>query len=185
MHDEQSVGAGRKRRPPQPLDDAALRDLALAYAARFATTRAKLLRYLARKLKERGWAGAQPVDAEALADRLVSLGYVDDAAYAVMKGRAMAARGLGRRRVVETLAAAGVAPDDRGEAPDDAAALATAIAFARRKRLGPFARAMSDDPAIRQKAMATMLRAGHGLDAARRVLAARTPEEAESLPDQV
>jgi regulatory protein len=181
MHDEQSVGAGRRRRPPAPLDEAALRDLALAYAARFATTRAKLLRYLARKLKERGWAGDRPADPEALADRLVALGYVDDVAFAAMKGRAMAARGLGRRRVVETLAAAGVAPEHRGEAPGEAAALATAIAFARRRRLGPFARVISDDPAVRQKAMAAMLRAGHTLEAARKVLAARTAQDVEAL----
>ncbi|MEI6487089.1 MAG: RecX family transcriptional regulator [Sphingomonadales bacterium] len=171
----------RERRAPPPLDEAALRDLALHYAARFATTRVKLLRYLARKLKERGWAGAAPPDVAALADRLAELRYVDDAAWAAMKGRAMASRGLGHRRVTETLAAAGVAHDDRGDAPDEAAALATAIAFARRKRLGPFARAASDDPASRQKALAAMLRAGHGMTVARQVLATRSAAEAEAL----
>lgn len=181
MDDEQSVGTGRKRRQPPPLDDAALRDLALAYAARFATTRARLLRYLGRKLKERGWAGEQPANPEALADRLATLGYVDDAAFAVMKGRAMAARGLGRRRVNEALAAAGVAPDDRGEDPDEQTALAVAVAFARRKRLGPFARVATDDPASRQKALAAMLRAGHSMGAARTVLAARSAWDAEAL----
>jgi regulatory protein len=182
MDDEERVSPrGRQRRQPVPLDEAALRELALAYAARFATTRAKLLRYLARKLKERGWAGSTPPDAAALADRLVALGYVDDAAFAAMKGRAMAARGLGRRRVAEALAAAGVAPADRGEEPDEQAALAVALAFARRKRLGPFARVAAGDPASRQKALAAMLRAGHAMAAARTVLAARSAEEAEAL----
>jgi regulatory protein len=188
MEDEQSPTRPvrrRERREPPPLQEAALRDLALAYAARYATTRMRLLRYLSRKLQERGWTGDAPPDPEALADRLVALRYVDDAAFASMKGRAMAARGLGRRRVEAALAAAGVSTDDRGEAPDAAAALATAIAFARRKRLGPFARAVSDDPALRKKAMAAMLRAGHGLDAARRVLAARSPGEAEALLEGV
>lgn len=171
----------RERRIPPPLDEAALRDLALHYAARFATTRLKLLRYLARKLKERGWAGAHAPDPEVLADRLAELGYVNDAAWAQMKGRAMTARGLGHRRVAEALTAAGVAHQDRGEAPDEAQALATALAFARRKRLGPFARQPSDDPASRQKALAAMLRAGHGMAAARTVLAAKSVAEAESL----
>lgn len=171
----------RERRVAPPLDEAALRDLALNYAARFATTRAKLLRYLARKLKERGWAGAQPADVDGLADRLVALGYVDDAAWAAMKGRAMAARGLGPRRVAAALAAAGVAAADRSEAPEAMAALATALAFARRKRLGPFARQVSADPASRQKALAAMLRAGHAMAVARQVLAAPSPEEAEAL----
>jgi regulatory protein len=171
----------RQRRQPPPLDEPALRDLALAYAARFATTRAKLLRYLARKLKERGWAGAMPPDADVLADRLVALGYVDDRAFAAMKGRTMAARGLGRRRVSEALAAAGVAPDDRGAAPDEQAALAVALAFARRRRLGPFARVRTDDPASQRKQLAAMLRAGHAMPTARAVLAARTEAEAEAL----
>ncbi|WP_353218071.1 RecX family transcriptional regulator [Sandarakinorhabdus sp.] len=173
----------KPRRLPPPLNEASVRELALGYAARFATTRTKLLRYLARKLKERGWDGAQPADPEALADRLAELGYIDDAAWAAMKGRAMAARGLGHRRVTGELAAAGVAEDDRGAAPEAGDALATALAFARRKRLGPFARIRSDDAAVRQKALAAFLRAGHDLAVARAILAAATPDEAEALAE--
>jgi regulatory protein len=171
----------RQRRVAPPLDEAHLRDLALHYAARFATTRLKLRQYLARKLKERGWAGAQPPDLVALADRLAELGYVSDAAFAAMKGRAMAARGLGQRRVAEALSAAGVAAEDRGDAPDEGAALETALAFARRKRLGPFVRTPGNDPAARQKALAAFLRAGHDMAAARQVLALRSEAEAEAL----
>ncbi|MBU6164626.1 MAG: RecX family transcriptional regulator [Alphaproteobacteria bacterium] len=163
------------RPPPPPLDEAALRELALHYAARFATTQARLRRYLARKLKERGWAGSAPPDVTALIDRLAELRYVDDAAYAGMKARAMAARGLGPRRVAAQLAADGVDADDRGDAPDADAALAVAIAFARRKRLGPFGPAPADR-AARQKQLAAMLRAGHGMAVARRVLAAVSVE---------
>jgi regulatory protein len=184
--DDEKQGNGRskrggERRLPPPLDEAGLRDLALHYAARFATTRLKLLRYLARKLKERGWAGDRPAPLEALADRLAELGYVNDAAFAAMKSRAMAARGVGHRRVTEHLHAAGVGEADRGEAPDEQAALATALSFARRKRLGPFARERSDDPAARQKALAAMLRAGHAMGVARAILAARSVAEAEAL----
>jgi regulatory protein len=103
MHDESDSSRRQKpaprpaRREPPPLDQARLNDLALGYAARFATTRVKLARYLARKLKERGWAGSAPADIAALVDRLAGLGYVDDASFAAMKGRAMAA--LCRRSV--------------------------------------------------------------------------------------
>ncbi len=181
MIDEKQRSGRRERRVPPPLGEVGLRDLALHYAARFATTRLKLLRYLARKLKERGWIGAQPPDPEALADRLAELGYVNDAAFAAMKGRALTSRGLGHRRVVEALTAAGVAAADRAEAPDEQAALATALAFARRKRLGPFGRERSDDPAARQKALAAMLRAGHAMGVARQILAVRSVAEAEAL----
>ena len=34
-----------------------MRDLALSYAGRYATTQAKLKHYLKRKLRTRGWAG--------------------------------------------------------------------------------------------------------------------------------
>ena len=172
----------RQRLAPPPLDEAQLRDLALHYAARFATTRQRLARYLARKLKDRGWAGDAPPDVPALIARLAELRYVDDAAYAGMKARAMAARGLGPRRVAAQLAADGVDVDDRGDGPDAAAALASAIAFARRRRLGPFGPADADR-AVRQKQLAAMLRAGHGLAVARRVLAAASADDLE--PDHL
>ena len=47
----------KKARIAPPLDEAGLNELALAYVARYATSRAKLLAYLARKLRERGWGG--------------------------------------------------------------------------------------------------------------------------------
>lgn len=198
-HDEDGHGFGdsggrqpaktRKRREyapraPRPIDDAGLRDLALSYAARYATTAARLRRYLQRKLKEREWQGSEPPDIEALVARLTGLGYVDDRAFAAAKTRDLTARGFGARRVRGALAAAGVGRDDAAAAtapdPDDAdAALATAIAFARRRRFGPFARVPSDDPVQRRRELAAMARAGHDFDIARRVLDAR--DEAAAL----
>src|SRR3546814_652087 len=69
------------RRSLKPLDAAALDRLALRYVERFATTRAKLAAYLARKIRERGWAGARVEPAE-VASRMAALGYVDDRAFA-------------------------------------------------------------------------------------------------------
>jgi regulatory protein len=96
-----------------PLDRGALRDLALHYAARFATTGARLEAYLSRKIRERGLAedamgGWCEIDIPALVARLVELGYVDDDAYARMRSRDLAARGYGGRRVEEALRHAGV-----------------------------------------------------------------------------
>lgn len=177
------------RPPPRPLNTGQLAEMALGYAARYATTAAKLARYLARKLRERGWDGDEPPDVPALAARLAGHGYVDDRVYAQTKARGMAARGLGARRVRGALSAAGVCAEDQDAAlaPEDAdtdpatAALATAIAFARRRRLGPFAREPAPDPARRQKDMAAMLRAGHGMDTARQVLRATDAAALEAL----
>ena len=104
------------KRAPPPLDEEALRELALRYVGRFATSRAKLHAYLGRKIKERGWGGEGPADPQALVDRLSDLKYVDDASYAAMKSASLARRGYGARRVAETLRADGIAEADREEA---------------------------------------------------------------------
>jgi len=102
------------------LDEAALRELALAYVSRFATSGARLVRYLDRKIRERGWAGEAEADPEALATRFAELGYLDDASYARMKGASMQRRGLGAARIRGALAADGVAEGDREPALDEA-----------------------------------------------------------------
>ncbi|SER77636.1 regulatory protein RecX [Sphingobium sp. YR768] len=166
-----------KRLPP-PLDEAILRDMALRHVARFATSRSKLLAYLIRKIRERGWGGEQPADPEGLADRFVDLGYIDDAGYAVMKSAALARRGYGARRIDETLRAAGIAESDREQADAQTASEAWTAAerFARRKRIGPYATAPLD-PKQREKAIAAFLRAGHGYAIARRWVDAAPGEE--------
>lgn len=167
---------------PQPLGAARLDELALAYVARFATTRAKLARYLARKIRERGWAGEE--DAASTVDRIVArmtdLGFVDDAGFAVMRSGAMTRRGLGVRRVQTQLWVDGVAPDDASGALAEAGdqAFAAATAFAKRKRLGPFAREASADPKQRERQLASFVRAGHPPALGRRIIALAPGDEA-------
>ena len=169
---------GRRRRERPPLGAEALNELALAYVSRFATTRVRLLQYLRRKLAERGWAGEEQPPLEALADRLVELGYVDDAAFAMSKSRSLSARGYGARRLDQALRAAGVGEDDSSEARTVAeeAAAEAALRFARRKRLGPFAM-VRPDPKTREKALAAMIRAGHGFTLARAIVDALPGQE--------
>lgn len=150
------------------LDEAGLRELALAYVGRFATSGARLERYLARKLRERGWAEEREPDVGALAARFTELGYLDDAAYARMKGAAMQRRGLGAARIRGALAADGIAGDDRDEALDEARAgrWQAAEVLARKKRIGPYALEKAD-PKLREKHLAVFLRAGHDMGTAR------------------
>ncbi|BBD96519.1 RecX family transcriptional regulator [Sphingobium amiense] len=157
------------KRIPPPLDEESLRELALRHVARFATSRGKLLAYLRRKLRERGWGGEREADPEALVARFVELGYIDDAAFAMMKSAALGRRGYGGRRVDEALRAAGIAEEDRTQADAQTASDAWTAAdrFARRKRIGPYAAAPLD-PKQREKAIAAFLRAGHGYALARR-----------------
>lgn len=165
-------GHRKPRRAPQPLNDARLQELALAYVGRFATTRAKLRAYLSRKIRERGWSGEREPDLAALADRLAERGYVDDSAYALSKAQALTSSGYGKRRVVEKLRVAGVAEADGAAAHDHAQkeTISAALRFAERRRLGPFAREKSADRGEREKGIAAMIRAGHPFGLARAIV---------------
>ncbi|WP_234036135.1 RecX family transcriptional regulator [Porphyrobacter sp. YT40] len=173
-----------------PLGEAQLRDLALHYAARFATTGARLESYLVRKIRERGLAEdadgrTLDIDIPALVARLVELGYVDDDAYARMRARDLGARGYGARRVEETLRHAGVEEGLRqAHAPGEAASRRAAALMAKKRRLGPWgALGEGGDPLAirkaREKAVAAMLRAGHQYEHARFILAASRGEDIE------
>jgi regulatory protein len=147
--------------------------LALRYVERYATSRARLLAYLDRKLRERGWAGTDPPAVEALAARFVELRYVDDAAFAVARAAGLTRRGYGIRRVSASLKAAGIEAEDSAAAEGQAreAAWTAALTFARRRLIGPYAEETPDRKA-REKAFAALLRAGHEMDIARLIVRA-------------
>lgn len=164
----------------RPLELPALEELALAYAARFATTAAKLEAYLARKLRERGWAGEGAAPVGAIVERFVAAGYVDDAAYARAKAGSLLRRGYGERRIGQALGAAGVDEALRDEVrPDEGEARRAALALARKRRFGPFGRTPPDRP-LREKQLAAMLRAGHPLGIARAIVESPAIEDAEA-----
>lgn len=161
----------KSRRPVPPLNETKLQELALTYVGRFATTRAKLRAYLARKIRERGWAGEREPDLAPLADRFAAQGYIDDAGYALSKAQGLTGRGYGKRRVGQKLRIAGVEEADRGAALDHAEreTVAAALRFAERRRLGPFAREKPADRKVREKGIAAMVRAGHPFGLARAI----------------
>ena len=143
----------------------------MAYVGRFATTRAKLASYLRRKINEKGWDGQNPPEIAQLVERLAALGYIDDAAFALSKARTLGARGYGERRVSQMLHQSGFGEADGAPAKAAASdgATAAAIRYAQRRRLGPFAPQVPDLKA-RDRALAAMIRAGHGFDLARRLI---------------
>lgn len=186
------------RRAPRPAGHAPteprLREAALAHLARFAATEAALRRVLERRVDR--WARAaeaegQPREhiaaaaakgraaAAEVARAMVSAGAVDDAAFAESRARRLARAGRSRRAIAAHLAAKGVdAETAAGAIPEgEEAELAAAIAFCRRRRIGPFARAEEGAEAHR-KALAALARGGFAHGVARRALA-MPPEEAE------
>jgi regulatory protein len=163
-------GYPRRRRAPRPLDEAALEELALRYVGRFATSRARLRSYLARKVRERGWDGPREPDLDGVAQRLAGLGYIDDSAFALARSQALTARGYGKRRVEQKLRLAGIGEDDARAARElaETEQVAAALRFAERRKIGPFG-PESGDSRRREKAIAAMVRAGHSLDLARKI----------------
>ena len=166
-----AMAARQPRKPRPPLNASKLDELALSYVGRFATSKAKLVIYLKRKLRERGWDGDGDPPLDGLTDRLVQLGYVDDRAYALSKARSLTGRGFGERRVRQALTMAGIAEGEAGDARElaEAEAVESALRFARRRSIGPYA-AEAPDPRQRERAMAAMIRAGHGFALTRAII---------------
>ncbi len=121
-----------------------------------------------------------PVDPAAVAARLAGLGYVDDRAFAEARARSMTRRGLGGRRVAGALRAAGIEADDAEAAAPivEAGAVEAALAFARRRRIGPYGDG-DPDRAVREKQLAAMIRGGHELALAKRIVAMQPGDETE------
>ncbi len=153
-----------------------LRDAALAHLARYATSAANLRRVLERRIER--WARAVEADAEARAmagaaaravvARLVAAGAVDDAAFAASRARRLTRSGRSARSVAAHLVARGVTDDALAAAlpADPEREFAAAVAFARRRRIGPFGGAETDA----RRVLGMFARAGYGQDVAETVL---------------
>jgi regulatory protein len=170
----------KSNRPPKPLNPAKLRDLALHYVGRYATSKAKLSSYMNRKLRERGWDSETSPDIEGIVEDFARLGYVDDAAFAASRARSLTQRGYGVRRVSEDLRAKGISEADGSEArqASESESWQSADRFARRKRIGPYATEPAP-PELQQKQLQAFLRAGHGFDTARAFIRAAPGENVE------
>jgi regulatory protein len=187
----------RPRRPAGPPPNAArLREAALAHLARFAATEAGLRRVLERRIAR--WARAAEAEGQSreaiaasaaaltaeiagIAQSLVAAGAVNDAAFAESRARRLARSGHSRRAIAAHLAAKGIESETATAAlPEgEEAELLAALAFCRRRRIGPFARVVPDASA-RMKALAALARGGFAQSVARRALV-MDPAEAEEM----
>ncbi len=171
----------RYEKPLRPLNALKLREMALRYVGRYATSQARLNEYLQRKVKERGWHDAENgPHIDALTDDFVRLGFVDDVAFAAARARTLTQRGMGLRRLNQDLRARGISEANASEAHQQAEndIWKAADRFARRKRIGPYA-AETASPELQQKQLQAFLRAGHSFDVAKTFLRAEPGEELE------
>ena len=137
----------RKPRPPRKITAQSLDAAALAYLQRFATSAANLRAVLMRRVARAALAhDDDPEDGAALVDALVErylrTGLLDDAAYAIARTATLHRRGSSPRGIRAWLAAKGVAAEHIDQALAQLGAetgdidLRGAYNYARRRRLG-------------------------------------------------
>jgi regulatory protein len=160
------------------LNAGSLRQLALHYVGKYATTQSKFAGYLTRKIRERGWDDELCADLAGLTEQFTSLGYINDAQFAEARSRSFVRRGFGGRRLNEDLRASGIADADalNAKAHMEDSIFTAAENFARRKRLGPFAQEAAP-PEKRHKQLNAFLRAGHSFELAKRFVYAEPGDD--------
>lgn len=160
-----------RRAQKQPISAQQLRQLALSYVARYATSQAKLTHYLQRKINERGWETDDRPPISQIVAQMVDMGFVDDEAFATSRKDSLIRRGYGETRIRSALHQAGIDSETTNKIVDieEDRALEIALAYARKRRLGPYFLGAPDQKS-RQKQLASLLRAGHNLTIALQIL---------------
>lgn len=169
------------RRGPAKISERYLQWVTNRYLQRYSTSEVNLRRLLGQRVYKS--ARHHEVEVEPwmkLVDdeiaRLVDMGALDDGRYAYEKARSLHGRGNSSRAIRSKLAVKGVPSERIDEAlarlgqdgpPLD---LEAALTFARKRRMGPWARERSDDWERRKKELGRFARAGFGFDIANRVL---------------
>ncbi len=179
-----------KGREPRRATASYLRNSALHYLERYATSSAHLRRLLtvkvARSAAAHGTdAAAGAADVEALIGRLEHMGLLDDDQFARAKARTLHQRGNSARAIHAALREKGIDADlieaALGSLREETAQpeLAAALVYARKRRLGPY-RTEETRADTRDRDLAALGRRGFSYDLARRVIDAADPGELEA-----
>ena len=188
--DDAARGKKTERRPPRKATARHLENVALWYLQRFAASADSLRRVLMRRVEKSARAhdtgrNEGAVFVEDIVARFRRSGLLDDRVYAEGRTRSLNRRGISTQGIRARLAAKGVGADDIAAAlamlRDETAEpdLAAAIAYARRRRIGPW-RIRDDREERRERDLAALARQGFGYDIARRVIDAVDAEALEA-----
>jgi regulatory protein len=159
-----------KRKVPKKLSESYLRNSALYYLQRHPTSVAHFLEVMDRKMKRSMRAHPEqdltPFTAflkEKLVPDFMRAGFLNDELYAQALAGSLRRKGLPRRAIQMRLKMKGV---EAPEVLDDHDDLKAAYIFAKRKRLGPFAKKARDP----QKDLSALARAGFSYDVCKQVI---------------
>jgi regulatory protein len=169
----------RKPKPPRKVSARYLENAALHYLKRYSATVSQLKRVLMRRvdrsLKFHGGERSEAVGwVDALVEKLIRNGLINDRAYAETKAHSLRASGRSSRVITQKLRMKGVAPElvqqKVAEAREDVSEDAAARIWARKKRLGPYRRDLSTRGDNRQRDLAALARAGFPFAIAKRII---------------
>jgi regulatory protein len=193
-----STEAEASEAPTEAMTEAALLEAALDYLARYAASTTRLRRVLERRVRRRSadrnvLDAARKTIAEVIA-KLTAKGLLEDGRYASTRAESLTRQGRSRRWIEAKLSADGVASPlirDAIEALPGSPArseLGAAIAFAKRRRLGPYRtpkrRSREELKALASKELAALARAGFDHRTARIVLDAGSAETLLAMLDE-
>jgi regulatory protein len=177
------------KRTASPITAKYLQNAAVFYLERYASSAEGLRRVLRRRVSKARMLDAPVMDnvdeaIEAVVQKFVTAGLLDDKAFAQTKARSLHRRGISSRLTRQRLQVAGVGRDDVDKAMvalDDELGtdparreMQAAVALARRRRLGPFR--MKDREDNKARDLASMARAGFAYDLARKVIESADPD---------
>lgn len=173
------------KRVPPPVSASWLAWHSQRYLERWFTSSAHLRRLLLQRAMRSVEAhGSDPAEAKALVDaeitRLITLGALDDDAYARDKAQSLHRKGRGAAKIRQALGAKGLGGQPVTEAlaalrhDDRDPEMEAARTFARKRRIGPW-RTGPDDAETRRKELGKLARAGFSYSIARRAL--DTPDD--------
>jgi regulatory protein len=180
----------RRQKIPRKVTPTSLDNAALYYLGRFATSSQNLRRVLLRRVGRAAKHHDTDVEActlliDELIERYLRSGLLDDAAYARAQGASLNRRGKSVRAIKSWLMQRGVPANIIEDAIKTLSAeigepdLAAAIAYARRRRFGPY-RNKEKAPEAKDKELAAFARSGFSYPLARRIVEASDIDELEN-----
>jgi len=181
----------RKPRPPKDVTPRLVREQALRYLDRFATTTQKLQRHLFTKNRKAielydldETTVLKIIDTEI--EKLISAGIMDDQEYADSKARSMARQGKSKRQIVGKLFNLGLDENHSDHAITELEDVGGhtdkigAAKYIKKRRFGPY-----KDPATQkdrgQKELLTLVRNGFSYALGEKLLSLETIEEIENI----
>lgn len=177
--DRARPGPPTKRKQPRKVSARYLENAALHYLKRYSATVSQLRQVLMRRVdRSVRFHGGERTEAvgwvNALVEKLVRDGLVNDTAYAEVKAHSLRASGRSARVIAQKLKLKGVAKEVVAEqvavASAEVSEDAAALIWARKKRLGPFRRDLKTRADNRQRDLASLARAGFSFALAKKII---------------